>query len=352
MSMILGMLLGVAIGAGSAWASCRHRRLAAERVANPVPRESVERFLGSLSEFASSVVPLWSTHLESSRQQMDCAVTDLVGKFGAIAGALDSVVEASHSAVGDGYDQIFDSSRHRLESVVSALDAALDRKQRTMSALRGLMAINSQMGVMTTEVASIASQTRIVALNAVLEAERVGPVGRAFGVVAQEVRKLAEVSEAAGHRMGALAKQVGDAITTTLGAAESDAAMEDNMVRDSSIEVQEVLEQLHDFVSRLQGASADLGRAAIEIKDNISMSLVDFQFQDRIGQVLSHVIAAVDSLPATLEAAGAAGADQLQPIDSASMLAELRGSYTMAEEHDQHGSGASVGVRDSEITFF
>lgn len=352
MSMILVILMALASGGAAGWFAARRRRPAGGGSGGPVPREPVEEFLDSLREFGGSVVPLWSAHLDSSRRQMDVAVTDLVAKFGCIVSSLDTIVESSDGVLGEGYDRIFQSSRDQLDEVVSALDNAIERKQRTLSALRGLMEINHQMELMTREVASIASQTRIVALNAVLEAERVGRAGRAFGVVAQEVRKLGEVSEAAGNRMGMLAQQVGEAITTTLAAAEIDAAMEDNMVHDSNLKVHQVLDDLRDFVSRLHGASEDLGRSAAEIKDSISESLVDFQFQDRIGQVLAHVITAVESLPPALEEARAQGAGQLQPLDPSTMLAELRDSYTMAEEHDQHRSGGPVAVRESEITFF
>jgi len=39
-------------------------------------------------------------------------------------------------------------------------------------------------------------------------------------------------------------------------------------------------------------------------------------------------------------------------LDSTALLESLKDSYTMAEEHDVHGSGTPVAVRETEITFF
>jgi methyl-accepting chemotaxis protein len=201
---LLGALAGYGLGRVAA-----ARREPAQGL---VPAGPIERYLDSLSEFSESVTPLWSAHIESSRDQMESAVSQLVTKFATIVTLLDAALGSSRSSMNEGHAQVFDSSRERLGEVVSALDGALAQQKRSVQELRTLVDLNDQMKDMTAEVTRIAQQTHLLALNAAIEAQRVGDAGRAFGVVALEVRELANLSGSTGQRMGVMADQIRDAM--------------------------------------------------------------------------------------------------------------------------------------------
>ena len=69
-----------------------------------------------------------------------------------------------------------------------------------------------EIGVLTNSILEIASQTRLLSLNAYIEAAHAGEAGRGFSVVAQEIGKLAEQSASAAQSISAINKKVTEAV--------------------------------------------------------------------------------------------------------------------------------------------
>lgn len=86
-------------------------------------------------------------------------------------------------------------------------------------------------------IGKVAQQTKIFGLNASIEAARSGEFGRGFGVIAEEIRKLSEVSRQNADKMSALTlqinvkmEQVTQAATTSTQKSQEQSLATHNMV--------------------------------------------------------------------------------------------------------------------------
>jgi len=312
----------------------------------------IEDYLTGLDIFSQQVTPVWSAQIESSRMQMDTAVADLTQRFDGIVNNLERLVDDSHAALDKGDGVVFESSRRRLGEVVASLDAALRDKQQMLEEIRGLLGFIDEMKSMATEVVAIAYQTNLLALNAAIEAARAGESGRGFAVVADEVRKLSKISGSTGKSITAKVDQVSEAMTDAFAVIERNARNDATSVAESHEKIQGVLNDLGSVFDELKNSSDHLGIVAQGINAEIAESLVQFQFQDRIGQTLSHVRDSIDDFPGALARSRSDGPSALKPLDVETMLADLQGSYTMQQEHHTHGTGNPAELQETEITFF
>lgn len=313
----------------------------------------IETYLSGMENFSQQVTPVWSAQIESSRVQMDSAVAELTQRFDGIVTSLEHLLKESNIGLGEGEHQVFEASRQRLGEVVSSLEMALQDKQQMLDKIRGLMDFITEMKSMAAEVARIADQTNLLALNAAIEAARAGESGRGFAVVADEVRKLSTISGATGKNITSKVEQVSAAITAAFAAVEKNAQSDVSSVGESHEKIQQVLNELGGIFFDMKDRSEHLGTFAKSIHAEIAQSLVHFQFQDRIGQTLSHVRDSINDFSGCLARSQGDWPQTLVPLDVESMLSNLQSRYAMQEEYYTHQTGqATAQLQPSEITFF
>jgi methyl-accepting chemotaxis protein len=327
----------------------------------PGGSDSLDGYLASRQVFGESLAPVWSGQIEISRSQMESAVNSLAERFGGIVDKLDNAVHASSSATdrvgnGKGIGAVFAGSERELGQVVQSIEQAMASKADMLGKIQGLQEFTRELTQMTEDVASIAAHTNLLALNAAIEAARAGETGRGFAVVAKEVRTLSNLSAETGKRMADKVAVISSAITATCQAAESSLEKETKAMAASTQTIDGVLSEFRGVTDALLESSQLLKDESVEIQSEVGQALVQLQFQDRVSQILSHVKANIDSLPAAL-------ADNRQqyendaclaPLDAGPMLASLQSTYAMADEFAVHGGKQKqiAAPADDELTFF
>lgn len=339
-------LLLLALAFGSAW-----------RRRNHVPAPPPSASPAGLDALCAQLLPVWEAQLESSRAQTEAAIVGLSERFSAIYQRLASTVEVSRRAVGQhGAVSMLDASRHALSDLVAELKVGADSKGEVLETIRRLAGVTHELREMAGDVASIAHQTNLLAINAAIEAARAGEAGRGFAVVAQEVRVLSNRSAATGRQIGSRIESVDAAMTAILEAVEGYVAHDTQMVGQSEQAIGQVLGEFERVTGGLGDSAVLMQREGDTLQGEISQVLVDLQFQDRVSQILRHVIQDAGKLQAALaDAARCAEAGQpVEPLDTAAWLEALRATYTTPEQQHLHrgGAAAAPAASSTEVTFF
>jgi methyl-accepting chemotaxis protein len=323
-------------------------------------RRAVSQHLAEQQEFAECVAPVWCGHIESSREQMESAITALSCRFAGIAEKLDAAVHAAAMEtqtvddVEQGLVAVFSRSERDLAAVVAAQKDGVADMLTMLDKVQGLDRFIVELRDMAADVAKIAQQTNLLAMNAAIEAARSGELGRGFAVVAKEFRMLSTQSADTGRRIAEKVALISEAIVDTSRVVRDSVHHDDGSKVAAEAAIGRVLANLRTFTDALQRSSNLLKDESLGIKSEISQALVQLQFQDRVSQIMSHVRDNIGRLPTQFQdnVEIHAQSGDLKAPDPQVLLAELKQTYVMADQHVIHDGGKVKAQTETEITFF
>ena len=225
-------------------------------------RAALAAMIGQVTATAGTVASA-SHEMASSSEEAGRAV-------GEIAHAVSDVAQGAErqvTMVGTASDAAEETNRvaqHARETAdagataatqaTAAMDAVRTSSAAVNDAMAALAAKSEQIGGIVSTIGGIAEQTNLLALNAAIEAARAGEQGRGFAVVAEEVRKLAEESQAAAGSISTLIDEI---------QGETISAME--VVREGA----ERSEQGAEIVEQARQAFADITAAVQDVGTRI-----------------------------------------------------------------------------------
>ncbi len=176
------------------------------------------------------------------------------------------------------------------------------RMQSTLTTISGLGAAADQIGKVTETIAEISDQVNLLALNATIEAARAGEAGKGFGVVANEIKSLAQQVADAAVEIQSRIDEVQQATQSTISEIQGTATIigENSEIVETiasaaeqqSATVKEIASSLAQASQVLQDANAKVSQASVYAGEMATMAN---SVDDAVNEVEETVLAILDT---------------------------------------------------------
>ncbi|MDP8567345.1 methyl-accepting chemotaxis protein [Methylophilus aquaticus] len=316
----------------------------------------------NLHQLCESVLPLWAGQVEAAKTLTNTSIEGLSAKFASLSQSIRHVTSQGQNQSTEQLISLLQDSQQQLTTVIDLLKNSIEEKKALLKAITELSANAKTLGNMADTVSRISKETGMVAVNAAIEAARVGERGRGFAVVADAVKRLSSDAGRTGDHISETVLGVSQAIKTVTDISKEFEKKDAQTLKDAEQVVNTVVEKFGSAANAVVNTSQQMLTESTHVANEIDQVLYALQFQDRVSQMLTHVHQDISKLSTKMHEE-----DGLGDVDE--WLDSLKSSYTMREQthiheqktmrHSQPRSNTSKpqaetapSSDDGEITFF
>ncbi len=176
----------------------------------------MQRTIATITTSANEIIDTVQSQEIAVNQQANTAIstTDSISELESISD--QTARQANDSA--NGAQEALALAEEGTQAVQKTISEMSDLRDRVDEIAQQIVNLGEQTGQITTVsdlVSDLAKQTNMLALKAAVEAARAGESGKGFGVVAGEIRKLADESKKSAQKITNLATDIQVAINRT-----------------------------------------------------------------------------------------------------------------------------------------
>jgi len=229
-------------------------------------QKTVDTIATSSNEIAATVV-----QQEVNASQQATSVSQTTTTMDELGVSAQQSAQKAESAANSA-KQVSVLAEQGSQAVERTLEDMLELKNTVVAIAERIIHLSSQtnqIGSIINLVSELANQTNMLALNAAVEAVRAGEQGKGFGVVATEIRKLADESKKSAQKINLLVDEIQNAISSTVIVADEGKKRVDgsvNTAEDMANTFARVAEAINDVVSNNLQISLNAKQQAIAIQ--------------------------------------------------------------------------------------
>lgn len=214
------------------------------------------------SQFAS--VEMTASSVTESSNKIDALEKMIETQAAGVAEASAAVEEmiGNIASVNNSMDKMAESFTELTQSVSEGTNLQNDVNERIHQIEKQSIMLQSA----NKAIASIASQTNLLAMNAAIEAAHAGDAGRGFSVVADEIRKLSETSSAQSRTIGQQLKEILETIHSMV-VASSRSGEAFNKVTERIGDTDELVQQINGAMQEQNEGSRQINSALQSMND-------------------------------------------------------------------------------------
>ena len=298
-----------------------------------------------LTDIVRESAPIWAKNIDTAEQLTSSSITELSEQFNRLNNQLSFVLRAQNQEGQGNVLETLNHGHHKLNKATSELRDAYTSREQVLSQISEMEKFIEELQSLSGIVISIAEKTNLLSLNASIEAARVGEHGRGFAVVANEVRELSSQSRQMAGQMVDKIDKINNAISTTSESARGLMASEAQLLTDTQNQVDDVINDFQQISTQLSDSKSDLEQQVGEIQLELNKVIVSLQFQDRISQILSQVSSNICKLENGLQ-------DADSKLDAQQWMEEMKSTYSMIEQYQNHDEAYSEEDSSDNVTFF
>lgn len=283
---------------------------------------------------AADVFRLQAAQLRHSSDELISAVRNIISDLSLMVQSIsDMSEEARKMAEASGGGGSFLSEMEQgLSFIQSSLAEYAEVNRELAESMSSVSAMTSGISSTVKDIGGIEREIKLIALNAIIRAERIGEGGASLSVLAESVHQLSVDT-------GEKTRMISDTFRTIIGNAETLSANFDEQpsTEDASTgSMSERLRLLLDDVSRMNGGISNslscLEGVGADLSGGIEKIIANIHVHEETSEVAAGVIAGLNEMVEHLHSLvpGSEG------FDNSAALEALAGSYTMQNEREIH----------------